>query len=196
MLMMLEVYDLGWMDGWNAEHKSNKYAREWLCSLPGRSVVWCVALRLRAGEWRQWREGGQAEKWRHSAYWQNLSLTMLNDGDGRISHSIDLTAIIRVPMRMLRHVTDILSFSFSFMTLPGWSCFRVNRATSTHTLTEQHKLLNLFSARMMSTLKLSLKSSHSRSILGSTTWWKVRMRILANTPCTKWRDWRPARPVR
>ena len=32
MLMMLEVYDLGWMDGWNAEHKSNKYAREWLCS--------------------------------------------------------------------------------------------------------------------------------------------------------------------
>ena len=61
MLMMLEVYDLGWMDGWNAEHKSNKYAREWLCSLPGRSVVWCVALRLRAGEWRQWREGGQAE---------------------------------------------------------------------------------------------------------------------------------------
>ena len=32
-----------------------------MCSLPGRSVVWCVALRLRAGEWRQWREGGQAE---------------------------------------------------------------------------------------------------------------------------------------
>ena len=30
-----------------------------LCSLPGRSVVWCVALRLRAGEWRQYRREGR-----------------------------------------------------------------------------------------------------------------------------------------
>ena len=33
-----------------------------LCSLCGRSVVWCVALTLRAVEWRQSREGGRKKK--------------------------------------------------------------------------------------------------------------------------------------
>ena len=56
MLMMLEVYDLGWMDGMlntRAISMQGSDCAPCLCSLPGRSVVWCVALRLRAGEWRQ-----------------------------------------------------------------------------------------------------------------------------------------------
>ena len=84
---MLDVYDIGWMDGWTAEHKSNKYAREWLCSLPSRSVVWCVALKLRAGEWRQWREGGQAENWTWSMCKNTTPAKAWDGTDFFFSHS-------------------------------------------------------------------------------------------------------------
>ena len=108
--MMLDVYDIGWMDGWTAEHKSNKYAREWLCSLPSRSVVWCVPLRLRAGSGdSDGRDRGQAENWTWSMCKNTTPARAWDGTDFFFSHSTFSSTSPEMPIQR----GPIFSYLFS-----------------------------------------------------------------------------------